>query len=215
MAPVSLAEVRGRMAEACARAGRDPDEVQLVAVSKGRSLEEIAALMDEGQIDFGENRAQDLRDKVAEGPAGVRWHFVGPLQTNKVRMVRPAVSVLHSMDRPDLATAWLKGPGAPPPVHLQVNIGDEDQKSGVVAADAGAFCDQLASLGIRVIGVMAIPPLGDDPRPHFSRLRSIRDRLAADHTSVTGLSMGMTDDFEVAIEEGATVIRVGRAIFSG
>lgn len=212
---MSIAEVRERMGEACARAGRDPSEVTLLVVSKGRPLSAIESLHAEGQVDFGENRAQELRDKVAEAPPGIRWHFVGPLQTNKVRMVRPAVSLLHSMDRSDLASAWLKGPGAPPPVLVQVNIGQEPQKSGVSADEAPAFSDRLVSLGIEVRGVMAIPPFGEDPRPYFVALRELRDRIAADHPSATALSMGMSDDFEVAIEEGSTVIRVGRAIFRG
>lgn len=211
---MSLDEVRSRVGAACADAGRDPAEVTLMVVSKGQPLAAIEALLAAGQRDFGENRAQELRDKVADAPDGIRWHFVGPLQTNKVRMVRPAVSTLHSMDRDDLASAWLKGPGAPPPVYLQVNIGREEQKSGSLPEDAPAFCDRLVDLGVTVVGLMAIPPLGADPRPYFSELRGIRDRIVADHPAVTGLSMGMTDDFEVAIAEGSTVIRVGRAIFS-
>ncbi|MEX1004018.1 MAG: YggS family pyridoxal phosphate-dependent enzyme [Acidimicrobiia bacterium] len=214
---MSLSEVEQRIAAACAGAGRDRSEVTLVAVSKGRSVEAIRALYDDGHRDFGENRAQELRDKVDELASDVRWHFVGPLQTNKVRVVRPSASVLHSMDRDSLATAWLKGSGHPPPVYLQVNIGEEEQKSGVAPADSPSFCDRLVSLGIQVVGLMAIPPLADDPeeaRPHFAALRELRDAIAADHPAVTGLSMGMSDDFEVAISEGATSIRVGRAIFA-
>lgn len=214
---MSLHSVGQRVAQACADAGRARSEVTLVAVSKGRSVEAIRALYEDGHRDFGENRAQELRDKVDELPPDVRWHFIGPLQTNKVRIVRPSASVLHSMDRDSLATAWLKGPGHPPPVFLQVNIGEEDQKSGVSPADSPAFCERLVSLGIQVVGLMAIPPLADDPeevRPHFAALRELRDAIAADHPEVTGLSMGMSDDFEVAISEGATSIRVGRAIFA-
>ena len=214
---MSLAAVEERVAAACAAAGRDRSDVTLVAVTKGRSLAAIGALYEAGQRDFGENRAQELRDKVEGLPPDVRWHFVGPLQTNKVRIVRPSAWVLHSMDREALATAWLKGPGLPPPVYLQINIGDEEQKSGVSSAVAPAFCDRVVSLGIEVVGLMAIPPLGADPeeaRPYFAALRELRDVIAADHSGVTGLSMGMSDDFEVAISEGATSIRVGRAIFA-
>jgi PLP dependent protein len=213
---MSLAAVNERIAAACARAGRRPDDVDLLIVSKGRGMDEIRAVYDAGHRLFGENRAQELRDKVAVAPTDIEWHFVGPLQTNKVRIVRPAVTFLHSMDRESLAVAWLKGPGSPPPVYVQVNIGDEEQKSGVSADEAALFCDRLISLGIDVVGLMAIPPLVDDSelvRPHFVAMRQLRDRISAVHPSVTGLSMGMTDDFEVAIEEGATVIRVGRAIF--
>jgi hypothetical protein len=121
------------------------------------------------------------------------------------------------MDRQSLAVAWMKGPGSPPPVYLQVNIGSEDQKSGSDPAAVPDFCDRLVSLGITVLGLMAIPPVADDPedvRRHFAALRRLRDRIVVDHPSVSGLSMGMSDDFEVAIEEGATSIRVGRAIFA-
>lgn len=211
---MSLASVEDRVRRACAAAGRSRDEVVLVAVSKGRDVESIRALYDAGHRDFGENRAQELRDKVDELPGDIRWHFVGPLQSNKVRVVRPAATVLHSMDRESLATAWVKGQGTPPPVYLQVNIGREDQKFGADPEDAGTFCDRLVQLGIDVIGLMAIPPLAEDPRPHFSELRDLRNAIAAEHPAVTGLSMGMSDDFEVAIAEGATVIRVGRAIFA-
>lgn len=214
---MSLAEVEQRVRDACARAGRDRAEVTLVAVSKGQSVDAIRRLYESGHRDFGENRAQELRDKVDELAGDIRWHFIGPLQSNKVRIVRPAATVLHSLDRESLAFAWLKGPGHPPPVYLQVNIGSEDQKSGVEPDDAAGFCDLLVSIGISVVGLMAIPPLADDPedsRKHFVRLRGIRDTIAVDHPAVTGLSMGMSDDFEVAISEGATAIRVGRAIFA-
>lgn len=213
---MSLAEIEHRIQTACDRAGRERDEVTLIVVSKERTVESIVGLYEAGQRDFGENRAQELRDKVPVAPADIRWHFVGPLQSNKVRIVRPAVTTLHSMDRDSLATAWLKGPGAPPPVYVQVNIGEEDQKLGVAASETPAFCERLVSLGVDVVGLMAIPPLAADPadvRPHFSALRGLRDRIVTAHPSVTGLSMGMSDDFEVAIAEGATSIRVGRAIF--
>lgn len=214
---MSLLAVEQRVGEACALAGRDRADVTLVAVSKGRSVDAIRRLYESGHRDFGENRAQELRDKVNELPGDIRWHFVGPLQSNKVRIVRPAASVLHSMDRDSLAHSWLKGSGHPPPVYLQVNIGEEDQKSGVEPDRAVEFCERLVSIGISVVGLMAIPPLADDAedsRRHFARLRGIRDAIVVDHPAVTGLSMGMTDDFEVAISEGATAIRVGRAIFA-
>ncbi len=213
---MSLASVSARMLAACERAGRSADDVELLVVSKGRSIEAIRRLYEAGHLAFGENRAQELRDKVPELPADVRWHFIGPLQTNKVRVVRPAVVALHSMDRESLAFAWLKGQGMPPPVYVEVNVGNEPQKAGVAPQDLGSFCDRLAGMGVPMVGLMAIPPVGEEPedsRPHFARLRSLRDTIAGDHPEIVGLSMGMTDDFEVAIEEGATVIRVGRAIF--
>jgi len=216
MGGVSYSDVLERMAAACDRVGRTRDSVRLLVVSKGHTIREIATIASQGHADFGENRAQELRDKVDAGPPGLRWHFVGPLQTNKVRTVRPAVTALHSMDRESLALAWLKGPGAPPPVFVQVNIGEEEQKSGVAPSEAGSFCGRVIGMGIRVIGLMAIPPLGEaeEARPFFARLATIRDEISAIHPSVAGLSMGMSNDFETAIEEGATVIRVGRAIFA-
>ncbi len=212
-----LADVEARVSAACERAGRDRQDVTLVVVTKGRPVEAITSLYEEGHRDFGENRAQELRDKVPVTPRDIRWHFVGPLQSNKVRVVRPAASFLHSMDRESLATAWLKGPGKPPPVYVQVNIGEEDQKFGVTPADASEFCDLLGTLGITIVGLMAIPPVSDEPsevRPYFAAMRQLRDRIVTEHPSITGLSMGMSDDFEVAVAEGATSIRVGRAIFA-
>lgn len=213
---MSLEEVRRRIAEAAQRAGRDPADVTLVAVSKAQPLERMRAAYDAGQRDFGENRAQELADKVDLMPPDVRWHFVGPLQRNKVRIVRPAVVLLHSMDRMSLAESWMKGPGMPPPALLQVNIGREPQKHGVDPDDAPRTVGEMRDLGVPLTGVMAIPPLAedaDDARPYFVRLREVRDRIREEHPEIADLSMGMTDDFEVAVEEGATIIRVGRAIF--
>ena len=213
---MSLESVQQRVSAAASRVGRPPDDVTIVAVSKGRSTEAIRSLYDVGHRDFGENRAQELRSKVPELPVDVNWHFIGPLQTNKARTVRPAVVALHSMDRMGLAAAWMKGSGTPPDCYLQVNVGREPQKSGVDPSDVAGAVSELSRIGAPLVGLMAIPPLASDPessRPFFVELRNIRDRLAASHPGVAGLSMGMTSDFEVAVEEGATVIRVGRAIF--
>ena len=212
----NVEEVRSRVAAACARAGRSPDAVAIVVVTKGRSDEDVRAVYDGGIRTFAENRAQPLRERMGLLPTDATWHFVGPLQRNKVRLVRPMVSLLQSMDRPQLAAAWLKGPGSPPPVLLQVNIGREPQKAGVAPEDAAAFADHCAALGLAVEGLMAIPPnptVPEDSRPHFIAMRELRDRLADDHPTIVQLSMGMTADFEVAVEEGATIIRPGRAIF--
>lgn len=213
---MSLARVQERMADAAARVDRDVYEITLVAVSKGQPPESIRDLYEMGHRDFGENRAQELRSKVPELPGDVKWHFIGPLQSNKARSVRQAVIALHSMDRVGLGAAWMKGVGAPPDCYLQINIGREPQKSGVDPAEAENAAAELTRIGIPLVGVMAIPPLVSDPdksRPYFVQLRGIRDRLRDSHPEIRGLSMGMTDDFEVAVEEGATVIRVGRAIF--
>jgi pyridoxal phosphate enzyme (YggS family) len=213
---MSLESVKERVARACERVGRDPSEVTVVAVSKGRPPEEILRLYEDGHRDFGENRADELSAKAAELPADIRWHFVGHLQSNKARVVRPIASVLHSMDRVSLAKAWLKGAGTPPPSFLEVNVGREPQKSGVVPEEAESLAEQLVTLGVPLIGVMAIVPIVDEPehaRPYFRELVEVRDRVRRIEPAATGLSMGMTDDFEVAVEEGATVIRLGRAIF--
>ena len=205
-----------RINRAASEAGRNPDDVGLVAVSKGHPVELIRSLYELGHRDFGENRAQELRAKVPELPDDIRWHFIGPLQSNKVRIVRPAVHALHSLDRMSLATAWLKGAGSPPPAYLQVNIGGEEQKSGVGVGDVLPTLERLAQLSVPIIGIMTIPPLTPEPegaRRYFVAMRELRDRIVDDHPAVSGLSMGMTNDFDVAVAEGATVVRVGRAIF--
>ncbi len=213
---MSYREVMERVAEAAGKSGRVPDEITVVAVSKTMSTDDILAVYREGHRDFGENRAGELAAKAPGLPDDIRWHFVGALQSNKARTARGVVHLLHSMDRRSLAKAWMKGPGKPPPVLAQVNIGEEPQKSGLAPAEVEDALGWMEAMGLDVIGLMAIPPLPDDPedsRPHFRRLRHLRDEVAAHHPSVMGLSMGMTDDFEVAIAEGASVIRVGRAIF--
>ena len=210
------ASVVERINRAASEAGRSSNDVGLVAVSKGHSVELIRSLYELGHRDFGENRAQELRAKVPELPGDIRWHFIGPLQSNKVRIVRPAVHALHSLDRMSLATAWLKGAGSPPPAYLQVNIGAEEQKSGVAVGDVLPTLERLAQLSVPVIGIMTIPPLTAEPegaRRYFVAMRELRDRIVVDHPDVAGLSMGMTNDFDVAVAEGATVVRVGRAIF--
>lgn len=205
-----------RVAAAASSAGRDPGSVTVVAVSKTMSAEQIMAVYEQGHRDFGENRAAELASKAEDLPDDIRWHFVGALQSRKAREVRDVTYLLHSMDRRSLATAWLKGMGPAPPCLLQVNIGEEPQKAGVTPAGAEALLTRLLELGIRPGGLMAIPPIPDSPedsRPHFRRLAELRDQLSDDFAGLDELSMGMTDDFEVAIAEGASIIRVGRAIF--
>jgi PLP dependent protein len=213
---MSYEDVVTRMTAAAERVGRDPSSITLVAVSKAKSVPDIEAIYGLGHRDFGENRAQEMAEKAARLPDDIRWHFVGGLQTNKARLIRPITHLLHSMDRPSLAGAWAKGSGLPPPVLLQVNTGHELQKSGVAPDDARSTLSEVLSLGLDVRGLMAIPPLSEDPeaqRPHFAMLRKLRSELAAEHPGIIELSMGMTDDFEIAIEEGSSIIRVGRAIF--
>ncbi len=211
---MSLEEVRSRVVAAARTAGRDPDQVRLVVVSKGRTEEEILEVYHQGQRHFGESRAQELVAKAPHLPDDIVWHFVGPLQRNKVRMVRPVVALLHSMDRLRLSEAWVKGPGLPPPVLVQVNIGHEPQKSGADLSEVPALIERLLALGLEVRGLMAIPPLRSDPHPFFRRLADLRQEVARTFPAVSELSMGMTDDFEAAVAEGATILRVGRAIFT-
>ena len=213
---MSLESVRQRMAAAAQRSGRDVDQVTLIAVGKTHPVDVLMQVYEAGHRDFGENRAAELADKAAVMPPDVRWHFVGPLQRNKVRQVRPVAHLLHSMDRLNLGEAWLKGPGVAPPALLEVNLAEEPQKSGVSVDDVSAMTDRLLTLGVDLRGVMAIPPQIDVPeqaRRNFRRLAGLRAELAAVYPVMTELSMGMSDDFEAAIEEGATMIRVGRAIF--
>ncbi len=213
---MSYQVVRERIAAAAQRAGRDLSDITLVAVSKSKPVSDIRALYDLGHRDFGENRAQEMAEKAAALPSDIRWHFVGALQTNKTRLVRPVTHLLHSMDRESLAFAWAKGIGLPPPVLIQVNTGSEPQKSGVDASEVADLLETTLAAGVTVRGLMAIPPVAEHieaMRPHFAELRGLRDRLAEVHGGVQELSMGMTDDFEIAIEEGASLIRVGRAIF--
>ncbi len=207
-----------QVSECCRKVGRQPESVRVVAVSKNRSAEEVETLYQKGHRDFGENRAQELDGKAGALPADIRWHFIGPLQTNKVRLVRPIVHLLHSMDRPELGAAWMKGPGLPPPVLVQVNIGREPQKHGVLVEGLEDLASNLEHLGMDLRGLMAIPPRVESPgdaRPYFAKLRGVWEQLGQLGYRMEILSMGMSDDFEVAIEEGATDIRLGRAIFGG
>ncbi len=213
---MSYRSVIERVARAADAAGRATEEITVVAVSKTAGVEEILSIYNQGHRDFGENRADELAEKAVQLPDDINWHFVGALQSRKARVVRPIVKLLHSMDRESLAVAWLKGQGLAPPVLAQVNVGDESQKSGLGVGDVPAALDRMVSLGIDVRGLMAIPPVPshpDDSRPYFVLLRELRDSVAESHPTITELSMGMTDDFEVAITEGASIIRVGRAIF--
>lgn len=208
--------VEARVNEAAARSGRSAAGVTLIAVSKSQPVEAIAGLYELGHRDFGENRAQEMADKATQLPDDIRWHYVGTLQSNKVRLVRNLTWLLHSVDRPSLAKAWVKGIGEPPPILIQVDVGDEPQKGGVAPDALADLWQKATSLGLKVHGLMTIPPLGDRPedsRPYFAALRSAGDNLEVDSRSELVISMGMTDDFEIAIEEGASMIRVGRAIF--
>jgi pyridoxal phosphate enzyme (YggS family) len=203
-----LAEVRERIAAACARAGRDPASVTLVAVSKTKPVELLREAVSGGQRSFGENYAQEFRDKHEELP-DLDWHFIGALQTNKVKYVAGKASLVHTCDRLSLAQELSKRAPSEQRVLLEINIGKEPQKAGVLPDDAPALLDQVRALPkLRCDGLMCIPPAEGDPREHFAALRELGVKLG-----LRELSMGMSADYEPAIEEGATIVRVGTAIF--
>ncbi|HEY3355353.1 MAG TPA: YggS family pyridoxal phosphate-dependent enzyme [Polyangia bacterium] len=221
----ALAEVRARLAAAARRAGRDPGEVALCAVSKTQPAAAIRAAYAAGQRLFAENYAQELRDKAAElaDLADLTWHFIGPLQRNKVKYVVGTAALLQSvdsvrlMDELDHRAAAL---GLTLPCLVEVNIAGEASKSGLPPAALPEVLDAFAARPrLSCEGLMTMPPFGDEAeeaRPYFRALRELRDRAAVTprpRVSLRHLSMGMSQDFEVAIEEGATIVRVGTAIF--
>lgn len=204
-----LVAVRERIAAAARRSGREQDAVRLVAVTKGVAPDRISIAVTAGVSDLGENRAQELLAKreAVEAAGAVQWHFVGRLQRNKVPKLAPVVAWWHSVDREVLGPPIARH-ASDARVLVQVDVGDEPQKGGCAPSATPALVGSLRADGLRVVGLTTIPPQGADPRPMFATLRD----LAAD-LDLAELSMGMTDDFEVAIEEGATMVRVGRAIF--
>lgn len=205
-----------RVAAAARRAGRDPADVTLVAVSKTWPADVLKEAAGAGAEVFGENRAQELKEKFAVLGDRVRWHFVGPLQSNKVRHVVGVAELIHSVDRYGLAEAIARRArslGVVQSVLVEVNTGGEATKHGVEPAGALRLAEEVAALdGIAVKGLMTIPPRGE-ARPYFRDLAALRDLVAASVPGATELSMGMSGDFEEAIEEGATIVRVGEAIF--
>ncbi|MFL5249723.1 MAG: YggS family pyridoxal phosphate-dependent enzyme [Myxococcales bacterium] len=209
----NLRGVRERIDRACERAKRDPASVTLVAVSKVQPIEAIREALEAGQRDFGENYAQELREKADAMGSSVNWHFLGALQTNKVKMIVGRVALLHTCDRPSLAQELNKRAaslGIVQRVLVEVNLAREPQKGGIAPADLPAFVATLRNLpSLRCEGLMCIPPAEEEARLHFRRLRELRDELGV----LPELSMGMSADYETAIEEGATIVRVGTAIF--
>lgn len=214
-----LVEVQARIAAAAERVSRDPGEVRLVAVSKTFPLHVLQDAIEAGVTDLGENRAAEFQEKVEVLGRKARWHFVGHLQTNKARAVIGA-DLIHSVDRLGLAEALHRRAGraeARQDVLLEVNVSGEATKHGVEPARLVSLAEQVAELSrLRIRGLMTMAPRShtpDDSRPVFEGLRSLSEDLLTVIPDATELSMGMTDDFEVAIEEGATIVRVGRAIF--
>ena len=211
----SLARVRARIAAACERAGRSPDDVTLIGVTKGFPAEAAAEAHAAGLRDLGENRVQEAVAKIetlASQGVRPRWHLVGHLQRNKVQTVVGRFAILHSVDSVRLAEALSRRADEQVSILLEVNVGQETSKFGFAPREVTTALHTISDLPhLAVGGLMTVAPIADDPdrtRPIFRRLRELRDELG-----LRELSMGMTDDFEVAIEEGATMVRVGRAIF--
>lgn len=215
-----LADVRERIATAAARASRPADEVTLVAVTKSFPAHVVLEALEAGALDLGENRAQELKEKAIAVPEGPRWHFIGHLQTNKARHVVEIATLIHSVDRYALGeeiARRARSRGIVQEVLIEVNVSGEPTKHGVEPARAVALATEIAGIeGIRVMGLMTMAPFGDDPeasRPYFSDLRDLGAELRSALPGATELSMGMTRDYEVAVEEGATLVRVGEAVF--
>ena len=209
-----LAEIQARVASACDAAGRNLDDVKLIAVSKVQPNGRVKAVLDEGQRIFGENKVQEAAGKwpdFRESYDGIELHLIGPLQSNKVKQAMQLAQALHTVDRPKLATTIARHAqdlGQCPDLYIQVNTGEEPQKAGVLPAKADAFIAETRALDLPIKGLMCIPPVDEEPSLHFALLGKIAAR-----NGLTGLSMGMSGDFESAIALGATHIRVGSAIF--
>lgn len=220
-----LTEVRERLATAVRNCGRSPDEVKLIAISKTHPASAIRTLIELGATDFGENRVQEAEEKITEiGRQQARWHLVGHLQANKARRAVSLFEVIHSLDSLELARRLdrlcAEEGREKLPVLIQVDLGHEETKSGVNESELTHMVEALGPLiHLDLIGLMTLPPFFDDTeqsRPFFRRLRELRDEL--ENRGAFGdrqgeLSMGMTHDFEVAIQEGATMVRIGTAIF--
>jgi len=205
----NAARIREEIDAAARRAGRDPGDVELLVAVKYVAVEDLGALIEAGLTLFGENRAQQLEAKAEAWPgAGVRWHFIGQLQSRKVKQILPLVELIHSVAS-DSALAQLGRHGTPDTrILVEVNVAGEEGKAGVAPAELPAFLERAP---VEVVGLMGMPPFTEDPeqsRPHFAALRE----LAAEH-GLRHLSMGTSQDFAVAVEEGATIVRVGSVLF--
>ena len=211
----NLADVRAKVAAAAAEAERDPAEVTLIAVGKVQPVERVEAALAAGQRVFGENRVQEAQGKwpaLRERYPDVELHLIGPLQTNKVKDAVVLFDAIQTVDRPKLAAELAREmakQGRRLDCYIQINTGEEDQKAGVLPADADAFIDSCRQEhGLPIVGLMCIPPVADDPALHFAMLREIAKRHG-----LSGLSMGISGDYETAVQLGATHVRVGTAIF--
>lgn len=215
----NLRNVQERIALAAERSGRTPESVVLVAVTKTFPIENIQTAIDAGARELGENRVQELTAKAAS-LSGARWHMIGHLQSNKAKDAARVADVVQSVDSPGLAERLARAAAARPTaleVMIEINVGNEPQKSGVAPDEAHRIAEVIAELpALLLTGLMTIPPVGDEPetRRNFKTMRELFDRLRRGReTTLRHLSMGMSDDYEIAIEEGATMVRVGRGIF--
>ena len=213
-AATRLANVREQIARAAKSARRKAEDITLVAVTKQRAVAAIEPLIASGVTDFGENRVQEAAEKwtsLRAAHPGLRLHMIGRLQSNKAEESVQLFDVIHSLDRASLLGALVKAgerAGRYPDVYVQVNIGAEDQKGGVAIADLPAFIDQVRASPLPLAGLMAMPPMDQQPGPYFALLAELGRRHG-----VSGLSMGMSSDYPVAVMLGATVVRVGSALF--
>ncbi|MBY6113071.1 YggS family pyridoxal phosphate-dependent enzyme [Mameliella alba] len=211
---MGLSDIRARIAKACTAAERNAEDVELIAVSKVQPLDRVEAVLTEGHRLFGENRVQEAAGKWPDFKArfdGVSVHLIGPLQTNKARQAFDLFDAIHSLDRPKLAKTIARlaqEEGHCPEIFVQVNTGEEPQKAGILPAEADAFIAECRQMDLPLRGLMCIPPVEETPSLHFALLRKIAER-----NGLSGLSMGMSSDFEQAIALGATHVRVGSAIF--
>ena len=211
---MSLEEIKTRITAAEAASGRAPGSVTLIAVSKVQPNARVAAVLDQGQRCFGENRVQEAMGKwpdFAQSYSGLDLHLIGPLQTNKARQAMELFNAIHTVDRPKLAKTLARLAqelGKCPDLFIQVNTGAEPQKAGILPQDADGFIADCRALDLPVAGLMCIPPVTEQASEHFTQLAEMAAR-----NGLTGLSMGMSGDFEQAIDHGATHVRVGSAIF--
>jgi pyridoxal phosphate enzyme (YggS family) len=217
----NLARVRAQIAQAAGKVNRNADEVALVAISKTHDAEKVCEAIEAGQTLFGESRVQEARVKIPELPSNLRWHFVGHLQKNKIRHALPLFELIHSVDSLALAqdiNRIAEEDGLHPRVLLEVNVAGEGSKFGFTPEKLREDLENLLALPrLSILGLMTIPPIAEEAeasRKYFVQLRELRDRLQTGfHVDLAQLSMGMTQDFAVAVEEGATLVRVGTAIF--
>lgn len=211
---MSLSEITARITATALAKGRDPADITLIAVSKVQPAARVEAVLQDGHRIFGENRVQEAQGRWPEFQSrfdGIDLHLIGPLQTNKARQAVEMFSAIHTLDRPKLAKRFAdlaQERGTSPELFIQVNTGEEQQKAGCLPADADAFIADARSMDLPLKGLMCIPPVEEEPALHFALLAKIAAR-----NGLTGLSMGMSADFETAIGQGATHIRVGSAIF--